>query len=260
MTRPIDRLLDLSGRVALVTGAARNIGAAVAERLGEAGAAVAVHYRSDREGAWAVASRIEAAGSSATPVAGDLTVPVEMRSALDRVEERLGLIDLLVNNAAAQSVERFLDLEAPAWAEMLAVTLGSVGVVTRLVAERLVASRRPGTVVNVASIEGLQPAPGHAHYATAKAGVLQLTRAAALELGPHGIRVNAVSPGLVWREGLAEEWPEGVTRWMEAVPGGRLVHPTDVADACLVLSSEAARCVTGANLVVDGGMLTRPTW
>src|SRR6202035_3957499 len=114
-------------------------------------------------------------------------------------------------------------------------------------------------IVNVSSIEGLQPAYDHSHYAASKAAVIMHTRAAALELGRAGIRVNSVSPGLIDAEGLAEAWPEGVARWQAAAPLERLGDPSDVADAVLFLVSPAARWVSGANLVVDGGVLTHNT-
>jgi NAD(P)-dependent dehydrogenase (short-subunit alcohol dehydrogenase family) len=115
-------------------------------------------------------------------------------------------------------------------------------------------------VVNIASIEALQPATGHSHYATSKAALLMLTRAAALELGPLGIRVNAISPGLIGREGIETGWPEGVASWRAAAPLGRLGTPDDIADAALFLASDAARWITGANLVVDGGVSSNSTW
>ena len=121
-------------------------------------------------------------------------------------------------------------------------------------------TERTAAIVNVSSIEGLQPAFDHSHYAASKAAVLMHTRAAALELGPAGIRVNSVSPGLIDAEGLAESWPEGVERWHAAAPLERLGLPADVADAVLFLAAPAARWITGANLVVDGGVLAHNTW
>jgi NAD(P)-dependent dehydrogenase (short-subunit alcohol dehydrogenase family) len=112
----------------------------------------------------------------------------------------------------------------------------------------------------VASIEGLQPAFAHSHYSASKAAVLMHTRSAALEFGPLGIRVNALAPGLIDREGLRAAWPEGVERWQSKAPLGRLGEAQDVADACLFLLSDAARWITGATLNVDGGMLTHPIW
>jgi NAD(P)-dependent dehydrogenase (short-subunit alcohol dehydrogenase family) len=113
-----------------------------------------------------------------------------------------------------------------------------------------------GAIVNITSIESENPAPNHSHYNAAKGGVLMFTRASAYELAPHGIRVNAVAPGLIWREGLERDWPDGVQRWQKTAPLKRLGLPDDVADACLFLASPAARWITGASLLVDGGVMT----
>jgi NAD(P)-dependent dehydrogenase (short-subunit alcohol dehydrogenase family) len=131
---------------------------------------------------------------------------------------------------------------------------------TKVAAAQMIQRRNGGAIVNISSIEGLQPAFGHSHYTTSKAAVLMYTRSSALELGRYGIRVNAVAPGLIDKEGLAEAWPEGVARWQAACPLGRLGTPEDIGDAVLFLISDAARWVTGATLVVDGGVLTNNTW
>ena len=120
----------------------------------------------------------------------------------------------------------------------------------------MIAQGDGGAVVNIASIEGINPAPNHSHYNAAKGGVLMLTRSMANELGEQGIRVNAVSPGLIWRPGLEQDWPDGVARYQKAAPLKRLGQPEDVADACLFLASHASRWITGINLIVDGGVLT----
>jgi NAD(P)-dependent dehydrogenase (short-subunit alcohol dehydrogenase family) len=117
-----------------------------------------------------------------------------------------------------------------------------------------------GAIVNIASIEGSDPAMGHSHYATSKAGLLMLTRSLTLEYGGKGIRTNAVSPGLIARDGIEENWPDGVARWQEYAPLKRMGDTTDVADAVLFLLSPAARWISGVNLVVDGGMSTVSRW
>ena len=115
--------------------------------------------------------------------------------------------------------------------------------------------RGGGAIVNIGSISATNPASDHSHYNSAKAAVLAFTRSCAQELGPAGIRVNSVSPGLIRKAGIEKEWPEGVERWLGKVPLGRLGEPDDIADACLFLASPAARWITGQNLAVDGGVL-----
>ena len=120
----------------------------------------------------------------------------------------------------------------------------------------MIAQGEGGAIVNIASIEAYNPGDTHAHYASAKAAVLMHTRAAAKELGSFGIRVNSVSPGLLWRDGLKEQWPDGVERYRNAAALGRVGQADEVADVCLFLASAAARWVTGVDLIVDGGVMT----
>jgi len=250
----IAALLDLRERAVLVTGSSSGIGAGIARRLHAAGARVAVHYAEGRAAAEALAAEL---GERACVVRGDVERDAE-RLCGD-VVAAFGRLDGVVNNAGIQPVTPLLDLAAEDVREMLRVNVAGVVALTRFAARRMIAPGG-GAVVNVASIEGLQPAAGHSHYAASKAAVIMHTRAAALELGPHGIRVNAVAPGLIDREGLAQAWPDGVNRWLAACPLERLGTTRDVADAVLFLLSDAARWISGATLVVDGGMLARPTW
>ena len=257
---PVGGLLDLRGRVALVTGASRGIGAEIAVRLAEAGADVAVAARTIDAEPGSTAARIAALGRHTVPVPLDVSDDVEVTRALDGVVRALGGLDILVNCAGAQPARPLVEQSARDWEEMEATNLRGVVACTREAARIFIGRGTGGAVVNVASIEGIQPAWGHSHYSTTKAGVIMHTRAAALELGRHGIRVNAVSPGLIWRQGLEESWSDGVRRWLEHVPLGRLGGPDDVADAVLYLVSPMARFVSGVNLVVDGGILAHPTW
>ena len=247
---PAAELLDLKGRAALVTGSGSGHGRAIAGRLAEAGAAVAVHYRTSEQGAHEVVATIEAADGRAVALRADLTQAREVDRLFGAAVEALGSLDILVNNAGAYPLASLVEMSEEEWEGVLDANLKSVHLCTQAAARRMADG---GAIVNVASVEGLQPMPMHAHYDAAKAGVLMHTRAAALELGPRGIRVNAVSPGLIARPGIEGAWPEGVEAWLRAVPLGRLGTAEDVADACLFLVSDGARWISGANLVVDGG-------
>jgi NAD(P)-dependent dehydrogenase (short-subunit alcohol dehydrogenase family) len=239
--------LDLGGRVALVTGASGGIGAGIARRLVAAGADVVAHYRGDPAGAAAVAPRT---------VGADLTEP----GAAARLLDQIGLVDVVVHNAADQRLGELAAATPQDWSDVLAVNVEAVAELTREAASRMIAAGRPGSFVMIASIEGLQPAPAHGPYAASKAALLMYTLAAASEYGRHGIRCNAVCPGLVDRPGLADDWPEGVARWQTAAPLERLGTPADIGDAVAFLASDLAAWVSGATLVVDGGVLARPTW
>ncbi|MGW3992537.1 SDR family NAD(P)-dependent oxidoreductase [Amycolatopsis sp. NPDC004772] len=247
---------DLTGTIACVTGASGVIGRGIALRFAEAGAAVAVHHR--RPGAAGdVVAAIEAAGGRARAFAAELTDDQACHALLDTVADWGGGLDTLVNNAGIQPVEALGELTAARWREMLDSTLTSAFSCTQAAA-RLMGDG--GSVTHIASIEARQPAPGHVHYSAAKAALVMHARGAALEYGPRGIRVNTVSPGLISRPGLAEDWPEGVERWHRAAPLGRLGTPADVGNACVFLASPLASWITGHDLVVDGGVTARPTW
>lgn len=253
------RLLD--GYVALVTGASGSIGRGIALRFAEEGAAVAVHCRTAVAAAREVADRIREPGGRAVVLRADLTDEAAchrlVREAADWGDGRL---TALVNNAGVQPVEALPGMTAAQWRTVVDTNLAGVFACTQAAADLMSAQDGGGSVTHIASIEAHAPAPGHAHYSSAKAAVVMHARAAALEYGPHGIRVNTVSPGLIDRDGLATAWPDGVRRWRRAAPTGRLGRPEDVANACVFLASPLASWVTGHDLVVDGGVSARPSW
>lgn len=273
MRRRDERLPDLSGQRVLVTGASGGIGGGIARRFADAGARVAVHYRSSPGPAFALVEELRERGSEAVAVRADLGEPGAAEALVAEAVEALGGLDGLVNNAGIQPLAPLAETSRAEWDEVLATNLSAVFELSREAAAAMTADAeaealeaeedapaRDRWITHIASIEASRPAPAHAHYATAKAGLVMHARAAALELGPAGIRVNSVSPGLVERPGLAEAWPEGVESWLARAPLGRLATAEDIGNACVLLASSAAGFITGQDLAVDGGMLATPGW
>lgn len=262
---PTQDLLNFNGKVVLVTGSGSGLGRGIAQRFAEAGAAVIVHYLSSEAGALEVVSQIEASGGRAAAVQADVTRRADVEALVAGTVEMFGRLDVLVNNAGIYPLSSVLEMSDEEWDAVIDANMRSVFLCTQIAARQMI-QQGPreldgaGTIVNIASIEAENPAPLHSHYNAAKGGVLMHTRASAFELGPQGIRVNAVSPGLIWTEGIEENWPDGVARWQEAAPLVRLGMPDDVADACLFLASPGARWITGANLRVDGGVMATPSF
>ena len=256
----MSRLLE--GRFALVTGASGGIGRGIALRFAEEGAAgVVLHCRTAVEAAGEVADRVRELGARAVVLQADLTDEGACRGLVrEAAEWSGGRLTALVNNAGVQPTQPLPGMTAADWRTVVDTNLTSVFACTQAAAEVMREHGGGGTVTHIASIEASAPAALHAHYSASKAAVVMHARSAALEYGPYGIRVNTVSPGLIDREGLAEAWPDGVRRWREAAPTGRLGRPEDVGDACVFLASRLSSWVTGHDLVVDGGVLARPTW
>lgn len=254
-------LLDLSGRVAIVTGASGGIGSGIARRLAEAGAGVVCHYYGNRDAAERLAAAIMDIGGKAVACGVDVADKSGVETLFGKAVGTFGRVDVVVNNAGWQPVAPLADISDGDWNVMMATNVAGPFLLTQALAAHMQGrDSRGGAIVNIASIEGHQPAAGHAHYAASKAALLMFTKAAALELGGLGIRVNAVSPGLIHRDGIEQDWPEGVERWKSAAPLSCLGQPEDIGDAVLFLVSDAARWITGADLVVDGGVSIRPTW
>ena len=256
----VSRLLDLSGRTAIVTGASGGIGAGIGRRFGEAGANVVCHYNAKKEAAAKVVDAIVKAGGKAVAMQADISSGAGAAKLIADTVAHFGSADILVNNAGLQPSKPLTDVSEADWSAMMAANVAGPFLLVKALVEHLRAAGKGGSVVNISSIEGHNPAPGHGHYATSKAALLMFTKAAALEFGPFGVRVNCVCPGLIHRDGIETGWPAGVQRWNNAAALKRLGRPDDIADACLFLASDAARWITGADLVVDGGVMARPTW
>jgi NAD(P)-dependent dehydrogenase (short-subunit alcohol dehydrogenase family) len=247
-------LLDLTGKVAIVTGASQGIGAGIAARFAEAGANVLVHYRSDAAGAERVVRSIREAGGDAHPAQAELAVKSGVDKLIAFAVRELGGLNVMVNGAGIFPAAPFLEVSPEDWRAMYSANVDTAFLCTQAAAAHM-KSAGGGAIVNIASIAATSPGPDHSHYNSAKAAVVMLTRSAAQELGRFGIRVNAVSPGVIGREGIEEQWPEGVARWRARAPLKRLGRPDDVADACLFLASAASRWITGHDLIVDGGVM-----
>ncbi len=250
-------LFDFSGKTALVTGSGSGLGKGIAIRFAQAGAAVAVNYRYSADGAQAVVAQIKADGGKAIAIQANVTRKDDVERLIEQTVAAFGRLDVLVNNAGAYPLSLLLEMSQVEWDDVINANLRSVFLCTQTAAKQMITQNKGGAIINIASIEGENPAPMHSHYNAAKGGVLMHTMAAANELGPQKIRVNAVSPGLIWRAGIEQAWPDGVARWQKAAPLTRLGMPDDVADACLFLASPAARWITGINLRVDGGVMTK---
>jgi 3-oxoacyl-[acyl-carrier protein] reductase len=248
-------LFSLSGRVALVTGASSGLGMRFAEVLAENGAAVAlVARRTDRLAA--LKARIEVAGGRATAIAADVLDRAAMARAFDEAERTFGTVTLLVNNAGVAHSGRAIELPAEEWRRVLSTDLDAVFFWAQEAARRMIAANRQGAIVNIASVLSFGVSKGTAAYATAKAGVVQLTKALALELAYKGVRVNAIAPGWfvtdINRDYLRSEKGAALTR---EIPIGRFGEDGDLDGVLLLLASDAGRYITGATYVVDGGQM-----
>lgn len=251
-----DQLFDLSGRVALVTGASSGLGLRFAEVLAANGAAVVlVARRADRLAE--VCTRIAAAGGRAAAAPADVLDRQQMRAAFDAAEKAFGAVTILINNAGVAHSTRALDLDEAEWRRVVGTNLDAVFFWAQEAARRMISAKTGGAIINIASVLGFGTSKGTAAYSTAKAGVVQMTKALALELAFKGVRVNAIAPGWfvtdINRGFLESEQGQALRR---DIPAGRFGEDGDLDGALLLLASDAGRYMAGATVVVDGGQLT----
>lgn len=243
----------LDNRVALVTGAARGLGRHFALTLARHGARVAVATRSGHDAA-AVVAAVEALGGQAVGVQLDVTEAASVHTALAEVDQRLGPIAILVNNAGVVESQAWASLAEAEWDRVVGTNLKGTWLVAQAVARQMIAARVQGSIINVASILGLLAEPDLPAYCASKAGVLNLTRALALDLAPHGIRVNALAPGYfetdLNRAFLASDAGQQMLRRIPLRRSGAL---DELDGPLLLLASDASRFMTGSTLVIDGG-------
>jgi len=246
--------MELIGKAALVTGAQQGIGRAIAIAFAQAGADVAINYLDDREAAEDVAAKIRQAGRRAELVQGDVASIAACQAMVQTTVTQFGAIDILVNNAGVFPRVPFLDMSEADWDFVHAVNLKGACFCAQAAARAMLAAGRTGAIISLASQAITGSSPDGVHYAASKGGVVSLTRAMALELAPHRIRVNAIAPGLTDtaqpRYGHSEaELRERAAR----IPLGRMGQPEDIAAVAVFLASERAAFMTGQTLHANGG-------
>jgi 3-oxoacyl-[acyl-carrier protein] reductase len=244
--------VDLNGQVALVTGASRGIGKAVARRLAACGAGVAAVARS-LEGLEGTLRAIREAGGTAEGYAANVADPADVNRVVEAVEARFEKIHVLVNNAGVTRDGLFLRMEDDAWDEVVDTNLKGTFLFCRAVGVMMMRGRY-GRIINVSSVSGLKGNPGQANYSASKAGVIGLTRTIARELASRGVTVNAVAPGFVTTD-MTDVLPEKVKAEVrEHIPARRFGTPEDIADLVCYLAGPGAGYLTGQVIAVDGGM------
>ncbi len=246
-------VMDLSGRVAIVTGSGRGIGRAIALKLAELGATVVVNDVGDIGPAEGVAEEIRAMNRQSEAMLGDVSSASDVARLVNTTIDTYGKVDILVNNAGINRDHLLVRMSDEDWDKVLSVDLRSVFLCTRAVLKPMI-KQRWGRIVSMSSIVGIVGNPGQANYSAAKAGIIGFTRTVAKEVAPRGITVNAIAPGHIetsMTEKLAEDWKEKIKK---VIPIGYFGSPRDVAEAVAFLVSEEARYITGQVLNVDGGM------
>lgn len=244
----------LTGRVALVTGASRGIGRAVVWALAEQGATVAINYHASEAAALELTEGIKARGGRALPYQADVTDPGQVAAMISKIKDAFGKIDILVNNAGMMADSLLVDMSLEEWDQVINLNLRSAFLCTRAVVPDML-NQSWGRIINISSQAALTGSRRHAHYAAAKAGLLGLTYSLAKELGPHGITVNAVSPGRIKTDMIFARMEGREEEWLQQTPLRRLGNASEVAAAVAFLASPEASYITGVNLHVNGGLL-----
>lgn len=240
-------------RVALVTGAGRGIGRAVAKRLAEDGCAVAVNYRSSAEAAQALVEEIKAAGGTAQAFAGDVSDPEAVKKLFEEVKAALGPVEILVNNAGRTQDGLLMRMKDTDWDNVLDADLRSVFLCTREAIRNMVRAKW-GRIINISSVVGLTGNPGQANYGAAKAGVIGFSKCVAREYAAKGVTVNCVAPGYIATD-MTKVLPDAAKQAiLSGIPQGEQGKPEDVANAVSFFAQDSSSYITGQVLAVDGGM------
>tara|TARA_B100001741_G_scaffold296160_1_gene279825 strand:+ start:158 stop:907 length:750 start_codon:yes stop_codon:yes gene_type:complete len=244
----------LKDKIAMVTGASRGIGAAIAKRLASEGAKVAINYNSSKEQALQVLSAVQEV-SEGMLVQGDVSVQADAEKVLSQVIENWGKIDILVNNAGINRDKLLMRMDASDWDDVMNVNLRGTFLCTKLVLPYLIKQRR-GNIVNVSSVVGLSGNPGQVNYAASKAGLVGFTKALAREVASRNITVNALAPGFITSGGMVDELSSDAKETiLKKIPMGRFGTVDEVAECCLFLCSDQSSYITGQVITMDGGMI-----
>ena len=246
--------IDLGGKVALVTGASRGIGAVVACRLAEAGARVGVNFHASSDAATVVVDSINKSGGEAFLVGGDVSDEEKAEAVIKQLVEHFGAIDILVNNAGINKDKLLIRMTAEDFDSVINVNLRGAFLCTRYAMIHMI-RQRSGRVINMSSVVGISGNPGQANYAAAKAGLIGLTKAVAREVASRNVTVNALAPGYITTAMVDELTEETQEKILARIPMGRFGTPEDVAEAVIFLCSDGASYITGQVLTIDGGMI-----
>ena len=245
----------LEGKVAIVTGASRGIGKAIAQQFIAQGAKVAFTYRSSAEAAAALEQELSAGGGTVKGFQSDAASMTDAERLVGEVVEAFGTVDTVINNAGITDDTLLMRMTEEQWDRVISVNLKSCFNLTKAVM-RTMLKARSGSIVNISSVVGVQGNAGQANYAASKAGILGFTKSVALELGSRNIRCNAIAPGFIETEMTAKLDADTVQGWRDAIPLKRGGTPEDVANLCVFLASDMSAYITGQTLNVDGGMIT----
>ena len=245
--------MKLQDRILMVTGASKGLGAETAIEAAREGADVAVNYFSDQEGAEAAASEIRKLGRRAVVIGADVSVKADVDRMFDTALGELGKLDALVNNSGIALWKPFLELDEANWDRTMAVNLKSVFLCSQVFARHLVERKAPGSIVNISSIAAHGALDCLVPYCASKGGMTLITKAMATELGPHGIRVNALAPGTIDIARNRDTDPDYPDNWLPHIPMGRVGVVSDVAKPVIFLASDEAAYITGQCFWADGG-------
>ncbi|MDA0733166.1 MAG: 3-oxoacyl-[acyl-carrier-protein] reductase [Chloroflexi bacterium] len=245
----------LSGKVALVTGSSRGIGASIACRLAKSGVKIGVNYNTNQDAAEQVVANIVASGGEAFAVAGDVSQEDSAQAVVKQATERWGQIDILVNNAGITRDRLLLRMTLEDWDQVLDVDLRSAFLCTKFVMPQLI-KRRQGRVINISSVVGIGGNPGQANYAAAKAGLIGFTKAVAREVASRNVTVNAVAPGFIDTGGMVGQMTEEARQQiLSRIPLGRFGSGDEVAEVVAFLCGKGGDYITGQVLTIDGGLI-----